>query len=185
VRLHRLSEEIGPDLVVASRAFPLRPTPEPGAAFTGTYREEGWRRCGALSAGDGLTFTPWPHGALPGWSLPALEAAKCVAKQGEALFARLHLKLYDAYFRESRNIGDPHEVIRIVGECDGVDVDRFVADYRAGRGRDAVLSDYEAAVTEHGVRSIPTVIAPVARRALVGLAEAAAYRALVEDAASA
>jgi hypothetical protein len=33
-------------------------------------------------------------------------------------------------------------------------------------------------------RSIPTVIAPAARRALVGLTEAAAYRALMENAAS-
>ena len=183
VRLHRLSEPTWPDLVVESRAFPLRPAPEPGAQFTGTYRVEGWRRCSAISTGDGITLTPWPHGVLPAWSLPALEAAKCVAKQGEALFARVHLELYEAYFRDSRNISDPHEVIRIVGESPGVDVDRFVADYRAGAGRNAVVSDFEAAVTEDGVRSIPTVIAPATRRALVGLAETATYRALVEEAA--
>ena len=63
-------------------------------------------------------------------------------------------------------------------------MERFIADYRAGIGREAVVSDYETAVTEHGVRSIPTVIVPETGRALVGLADIADYRALVEDAAA-
>jgi predicted DsbA family dithiol-disulfide isomerase len=181
VRLRKLGQELGPALVLESRAFPLRPAPERGVPFKGTYREEGWRRCGVMTAADGITFTPWPHDALPGWSLPALEAAKCVAKQGEELFERVHPALFRAYFTESRNIGDPEEVIRIVGEA-GIDVERFVADYRSGIGRQAVVSDYESAV-EYGVRSIPTVIVPSTGRSLVGLADMATYRAAVEEAA--
>src|SRR5688572_4452897 len=146
-------------VTIEERAFPLRPAPERGVPFRGTYREAGWQRCHEMSQGDGVTFTPWPHAEMPGWSLPALEAAKCVAKQGEAAFARVHLALFRAYFTESRNIADPNDVIRIVGE-QGVDVDRFVADYRGGIGRAGVIADYEAAVNEHGVRSIPTVIVP-------------------------
>ena len=75
--------------------------------FKGTYREDGWRRCGAMAAADGITFTPWPHAAMPNCSLPALEAAKCVARQGDALFERVHPALFDAYFTRSRNIADP------------------------------------------------------------------------------
>ena len=119
---------------------------------------------------------------MPGWSLPALEAAKCVRKQGEELFDRVDQRLFEAFFTESRNIADPHEIIAIVSEC-GVDVDRFVADYRAGLGRPDVVSDHEAAVNEHGVRSIPTVVVPSTGRALVGLVDTAAYRAAVEEAA--
>jgi predicted DsbA family dithiol-disulfide isomerase len=182
VRLRKLASELGDRLLVESRAFPLRPAPEAGVPFKGTYREEGWRRCNAMTAEDGITFSPWPHAALPGWSLPALEAAKCVAKQGDELFERVHLALYRAYFTESRNIGDPDEVIRIVAET-GVDRDRFITDYRAGIGRQAVVSDYEAAVNEHGVRSIPAVIVPATGRALVGLADMATYRAAVDEAA--
>jgi len=37
-------------------------------------------------------------------------------------------------------------------------------------------------VSEHGVRSIPTVIVPDTGRALVGLADYAVYRAAVEEA---
>ncbi len=135
-----------------------------------------------MSVTDDITFTPWPHAATPGWSLPALEAAKCVARQGRDVFERVDLRLFQAYFTDSVNIGDPAEVTRIVGDS-GVDMERFTADYRSGIGRQAVVRDYQAAVEEHGVRSIPTVIATSSGRALVGLADLAAYRALVEESA--
>ena len=60
---------------------------------------------------------------------------------------------------------------------------RFRADREAGFARAAVLADYEAAVNEHGVRAIPTVIVPATGRALVGLAELSLYRSAIEEAA--
>jgi predicted DsbA family dithiol-disulfide isomerase len=160
----------------------LRPTPTAGAPFKGTYREEGWRRCGQMSAEDGITFTPWPHPVMPGFSLPALEAAKCIAKQGDEVFERVHMALYETYFTRSLDIADPAVLARLVGEAGG-DLARFNADLGAGLARAAVMSDYEAAVTEHGVRAIPTVILPETGRALVGLADLATYRAAIEEAA--
>ena len=136
-----------------------------------------------MSAGDGIVFTPWPHEALPGWSLPALEAAKCVALQGGPAFERAHLRLYRALFTEGRNIADRGEVERIVAAAD-IDVDRFRDDYAAGAGREAVIADYRAAV-EHEVQSIPTVVIPETGRCLVGLAELSQYRAAVDEAARA
>jgi predicted DsbA family dithiol-disulfide isomerase len=135
-----------------------------------------------MSAVDGITFTPWPHESMPGFSLPALEAAKCVAKQGEALFERAHQALFEAYFTRSLDIADPAVLARVIGEI-GADGPRFEADLASGLARQAVLADYEAAVTEHGVRAIPTVIFPETGRALVGLADLAVYRAAVEEAA--
>ena len=155
--------------------------PDRAVRFTGTYREQGWRRCAAMSAGDGIGLTPWPHEELPGWSLPALEAAKCVAKQGDELFARVHVKLYEAFFTESRNIADPAVVADVVA-ASGADMARFAADFEAGIGHEAIVSDYEAAVAEHGVHSIPTVIVAETGRALVGLADLSVYRAAVEEA---
>jgi predicted DsbA family dithiol-disulfide isomerase len=149
--------------------------------FKGTYREDGWRRCGQMAAADGITFTPWPHAAMPSWSLPALEAAKCVARQGDQRFERVNLALFEAYFTHSRNIADPSVVREIVAAA-GADLPRFDADLESGAGREAVVKDYEAAVAE-GVRSIPTVIAPETGRALVGLVDASMYRAAVEEAA--
>ncbi len=135
-----------------------------------------------MSADDGIVFTPWPHPLMPGHSLPALEAAKCAAKQGDEVFERVHRALYQAYFTRSLNIADPAVLARIVGEA-GADLTRFEADLGAGFAREAVVADYEAAVTEHGVRAIPTVILPETARALVGLVDLATYRAAVEEAA--
>ena len=98
-----------------------------------------------------------------------------------AIFARLHLRLYEAFFTESRNIADREEVMRIVAEA-GCDMARFAADYASGIGREAVQSDFEAAMAE-GVRSIPTVIVAATGRSLVGLADLTGYRAAVEAAA--
>jgi predicted DsbA family dithiol-disulfide isomerase len=181
VRLRKLADELGDALVIEERAFPLRPAPEANVPFKGTYREAGWQRCHAMSKEDGITFTPWPHPSMPGFSLPALQAAKCVQKQGHDAFRRVHLALFHAYFTESRNIADPDEIVRIV-TATGVDVERFVADYRAGIGRDEVISDYEAAAGEHGVRSIPTVIVPATGRYLIGLTDLETYRAAIDDA---
>jgi predicted DsbA family dithiol-disulfide isomerase len=175
-----LQDELGPSLSVEHRAFPLRPTPVPAVSFKGTYREDGWRRCGQMAAADGITFTPWPHAQMPNWSLPALEAAKCVARQGDEVFERVNLALFEAFFTHSRNIADP-AVVREVVAATGADLRRFDADLESGAGREAVVKDYEAAVAE-GVRSIPTVIAPETGRALVGLVDATMYRAAVEEA---
>jgi len=135
-----------------------------------------------MSEPDGIVFNPWPHrDHYPRWSLPALEAAKCVARQGPEALDRVHLRLYEAFFTRGLDVGDPGVVVDVVSEG-GVDVDRFLADYRAGLGRDAVIADYEEAV-ENGIRSIPTVIFPASGRALVGLADLEQYRAAVEEAA--
>lgn len=181
MRLRSLAEEYGPRLRVEWRAFPLRPEPVAGVPFRGTRREEGWRRCAAMSAPDGISFTPWPHETLPGWSLPALEGAKCAALQGEDRFARAHVRLFHAYFGESRDIGDPAEVRRVVTDA-GVDVTRYDADIASGAARRAVLADHREAV-ERGVQAIPTVIVDGPARPLVGLADPAAYRAAIEAAA--
>jgi predicted DsbA family dithiol-disulfide isomerase len=135
-----------------------------------------------MSVADGITFTPWPHASMPGFSLPALEAAKCVAKQGDEVFERVHQALFEAYFTRSLDISDPVVLARVIGEA-GADVARFEADLAAGFAPAAVVADYEAAVTEHGVRAIPTVILPETGRAIVGLADLAVYRAAIEEAA--
>jgi predicted DsbA family dithiol-disulfide isomerase len=168
------------ELTLEERAFPLRPVPDPNARFKGTYRVAGWRRCGAMAADDGVVFTPWPHDDYPNWSLPALEATKCVELQGDrAVDDRLHLALFEAFFTKSRNIARPDEVARIV-EAAGADMARFRADYEAGAGREPVLRDYRTAVEDDGIQGIPTVIVPGSGERVVGLADLDTYRAAVE-----
>jgi predicted DsbA family dithiol-disulfide isomerase len=174
VRLRKLQAERS-DLVIRWRAFPLRPTPDPTATFKGTYREAGWRRCRDLATDTGVTFRMWERPDFPSSSMPALEAAKCVALQGDGLFEALHLKLYGAFFGEGVNIGVPEEVVGVVRTVPGLDLTRFLSDYEAGKGRQAVLDDYDSAVREHGVRAIPTVVLANGRR-IVGAVSLAEYR---------
>jgi predicted DsbA family dithiol-disulfide isomerase len=169
---------MGPRLVIEWRPFPLRPVPDPSATFKGTYREEAWRRCRAAAESDGLAFNLWSRDDFPAWSLPALEAARCVALQGEDLFRRLHLALYEAFFAHGRNIGVREEVVLVVKDS-GADMPRFRSDYESGTAREWVLREYEQAVTRVGIRAIPTVIINGGRR-VVGLVGRAEYRRVLE-----
>ena len=172
---------MGGRLSVNWKAFPLRPTPDPSVTFKGTYREEAWKRCAAMAEPDGIVFTMWSRNDYPTWSLPALEAAKCVALQGEEAFRRLHLRLYEAFFTRGVNISVPEEVSQVVRES-GADMTRFLADYESGKARDRVLHDYEEAVTREGVRAIPTIIGDGGQR-VVGLVSAVEYRKMLEASA--
>lgn len=171
---------MGDHLKIEWKAFPLRPEPDPTATFKGTYREEGWRRCGAMAEPDGIRFNPWPREDYPNWSLPALEAAKCVALQGEEAFDRLHLRLYDAFFGRGINIASPDELVGVIRES-GADMSRFLADFQSGSARGAVVRDYEDALTRDHVRAIPTIIVEGGRR-LTGLADVSEYRKAIESA---
>lgn len=181
MRLQRIQQEMGARLVLEWKAFPLRPVPDPSATFKGTYREEGWKRCAAMAEADGVVFTMWGRDDYPTWSLPALEAAKCVALQGEDLFRRLHLRLYEAFFTRGKNIALPEEVVEVVSES-GADMTRFLADYESGKAREWVLQDYEEAITRGGVRAIPTVVVDGGQR-VVGLVSGVEYRRMLEAAA--
>ena len=164
-------------LSIEWKAFPLRPVPDPSVTFQGTYREEAWKRCAAMAEPDRVVFTMWSRDDYPTWSLPALEAAKCVALQGEEAFRRLHLRLYEAFFTRGVNISVPEEVSQVVRES-GADMTRFLADYESGKARDWVLHDYEEAVTREGVRAIPTIIGEGGQR-VVGLVSAVEYRRML------
>ena len=110
-----------------------------------------------MTAPDGVKFTMWARDDYPTWSLPALEAAKCVALQGEELLERVHLLLFEAFFTKGNNIGNREEVTEVVRGA-GVEMDQFLADYNSGTARAQVLKDYEEALTTYRVTAIPTVI---------------------------
>src|SRR3989304_1278586 len=118
---------MGGRLSINWKAFPLPPTPDPSVTFKGTYREEAWKRCAAMAEPDGIVFTMWSRNDYPTWSLPALEAAKCVALQGEEAFRRLHLRLSEAFFTRGVNISVPEEVSQ-VGRGPAAHMTRFLAD---------------------------------------------------------
>ncbi len=99
----------------------------------------------------------WTRFDFPQWSLPALEAAKCAELQGAEAFERMHLSLFKAFFEEGLNIGQPAEVIEVARRA-GLDMEQFLKDYEHGSQRNRILEEHKQAVSQYGVRAIPTVV---------------------------
>ena len=125
--------------------------------FKGTYREAAWQRAATMSASDGVEIKMWSRDDYPTWSLPALEAAKCAALQGDEALERVHLLLFEAFFSKGINVGNREEVIEVVRGA-GVKMDRFLNDYDSGAARVQVLKEYEEALSTYQVSAIPTII---------------------------
>ena len=104
VRLRRLEEELGSDLVITWRSYLLRPAPK-GERDAERFRAytQSWLR--PAEEEDSGTFRPWATDAAPpSHSVPAHVAAKAAATLGRDEFHRMHDALLYAYFAENRDI---------------------------------------------------------------------------------
>jgi predicted DsbA family dithiol-disulfide isomerase len=176
VRLRDVQAEYGDRVRVHWRAFPLIPGEQPGRRATDRTRQ-GWLRAGAEEPRAG--FVPPPlDTVLPASSGPALTAAKCAERQGEAGFVSFHERLFTAQFRENRDIGSPTVLWALAREC-GLDMERFRADYGAGDAFQAVLRDCAEGAAWFGVSALPTVVFDE-KLSLVGAVPVERYRALLD-----
>jgi predicted DsbA family dithiol-disulfide isomerase len=176
VRLRDVQQEYGDRVEIRWRAFPLVPDQQPGRRATDKTRQ-GRLRAGAEE--PRARFAPPALGtALPASSVPALTAAKCAERQGEAGFARFHERLFTAQFHDNQDIGHPDVLWALAREC-GLDMDRFRADYGAGEAFQAVLRDCAEGAAWFGVSALPTVIFDE-KLSLVGAVPVERYRALLD-----
>lgn len=106
---------------------------------------------------DGINWKMWERDDYPNWSLPALEAAKCAALQSPEAADDVHFRLFRGFFEEGINLAEPEELLALIRQAP-LDFDRFLADFTSGRARQAVLDDYNSAVTTYMVSAIPTVV---------------------------
>ena len=146
--------------------------------FKGTRREASWRRIAAMVEADGITWNMWQRDDYPNWSLPALEAAKCAALQGDAAFDDMHFRLFRAFFEHGVNIAKPDEIMQLAQQAP-LDYDRFVDDFTSGRTRRAILEEYETALNDYWVHAIPTVVFNDSER-IVGAVPTEAYLKVLE-----
>ena len=175
MRLREIEQAYGDRVRVHWRAFPLIPGEQPDRRVTEKTRL-GWQRVGAEE--PRATFVPPPLDApLPSSSIPALTAAKCAERQGEAAFARFHDRLFTALFRDGLDIARP-DVLRNLACEVLLDVARFEADY-AGEAYESVLSDCAEGAAWFGVSGLPTVILNE-KLSLVGAVPAERYRMLID-----
>ena len=75
---------------------------------------------------------------------------------GAATQDALNTELFDAYFRQGRNVADPATLVDIAVGV-GMDRDRVTADLAGSRGRKEVLQELRAA-TEMGITAVPTFV---------------------------
>lgn len=91
------------------------------------------------------------------YSIPALAAIKCAEKQGGP---QMHQKFYDAlqeglYIR-GENVNDI-DVFKKYAEEFGLDVPRFISDYRSGIYHELVVKEFEQS-RNAGIEAIPATI---------------------------
>jgi predicted DsbA family dithiol-disulfide isomerase len=175
VRLREIEQVYGDRVRVLWRAFPLIAGEQPDRRVTEKTRS-GWQKVGAEE--PRAIFVPPPLDApLPTSSIPALTAAKCAERQGDAAFARLHDRLFTALFRDGLDIARP-DVLRTLAREVSLDVARFEADY-GGEAYESVLSDCAEGAAWFGVSGLPTVILNE-KLSLVGAVPIERYRMLID-----
>jgi len=175
VRLREIRQAYGDRVRVHWRTFPLIPGEQPDRRVTQKTRD-GRLRVGAEE--PRACFVPPPLDApLPSSSIPALTAAKCAERQGDAAFERFHDRLFTAHFRDNLDIGRP-DVLRGLARETGLDLARFEADY-AREAYEAVLHDCAEGAAWFGVSGLPTVILNE-KLSLVGAVPTERYRLLID-----
>jgi predicted DsbA family dithiol-disulfide isomerase len=175
VRLREIQQAYGDRVHLRWRAFPLIPGEQPDRRVTQKTRD-GWQRIGAEEP-RACFAPPEIDTPLPSSSVPALTAAKCAERQGDAAFDRFHDRLFTALFRDHLDIARP-DVLRTLARETGLDLARFEADY-ASEAYEAVLRDCAEGAAWFGVSGLPTVILNE-RLSLVGAVPVERYRLLID-----
>ena len=177
-RIERLRKEHG--VQVRFVHFPLHPeTPQEGRSLEDLFAGRGYdipkmqAQMRARMAAEGL---PYGERKMTYNSRLAQELAKWAESQpgGEAV----HDALFRAYFVDGRNIGDPHELIKI-SESIGLPASeaREVIEKRTHKA--AVDADWEKS-RQYGVTGVPTFV--VGERGVVGAQPYEALEQLVKQA---
>ena len=176
MRLDDIVQAYGDRVCVQWRTFPLIPGEQPGRRVT-EKTCEGRRRVSAEEP-RARFVAPAVDTALPSSSIPALTAAKCAERQGDAAFDRFHRRLFAAHFGDNRDISRPDVLLGVARAC-ALDIERFRRDYADGEAYQSVLHDCAEGAAWFGVSALPTVVFNE-KLSLVGAVPAERYRLLID-----
>lgn len=105
----------------------------------------------------GLPFDlPAVGSPYPRSSFPAQEASQWVARHAPGAFAEFNLALFEAFFGETRDIGDPLVLADLVRRFD-LSGEELLTALGEGSMQDAVFDDHVSAL-ERGITGIPAVL---------------------------
>ncbi len=179
VRLERLHDELGDELVLRWHSFLLQPQPraKPIDSFR-RYTERWFAPSGPATAAPDVEFRPWHDETPPTHSVPPAIAVEAAKRFGEPLATRYHLALMRGYFVDHRDVSAREVVLDVAREV-GIDPDALAAALRDDGAalHDRVLADHHAALDE-GITAVPTVVvpAPNGRFPIPGAQELESYR---------
>ena len=176
MRLHSIQDTYGERVRLHWRTFPLIPDHRPGRRCT--LQTQAGRQRVAQEEPRALFAPPPLESVLPASSIPALTAAKCAERQGEASFAHFHQQLFVAHFHDHLDISRQDVLWRLAHDS-GLDLLRFQQDYRNGEAYQAVLHDYAEGAAWFGVSALPTVVFNE-KVSLVGAVAEERYRLLLD-----
>lgn len=136
------------------RPFPLEVAGDEGAAPRDILEQEWW--LAALQEPE-ARFAPYQGEDWPTTTLPAFEAVWCAAQQNAELAHTYDLRIRQAFFAESRNIGRRDVLLALAAEMD-FDMAQFRRAFDSGTARAAVLEERRIGQERYHVRGTPTLM---------------------------
>jgi predicted DsbA family dithiol-disulfide isomerase len=153
VRLHKLMPEYQGRIRFRIRPFPLEVL-RGEAAPRDILEQEWW--LAAIQEPD-AQFAPYRGDDWPTTTLPAFEAVWCAAQQSDDLAHTYDLRIRQAFFAESRNIGRRDTLLTLAEEV-GLDMAAFVRAFESDAPRLAVLDEQRVGQEQYHVRGTPTLM---------------------------
>ncbi len=136
------------------RPFPLEIAGDEGPAPRDILQQEWWL---AALQEPAAKFAPYQGEDWPSTTLLAFEAVWCAARQSAELALSYDLRIRQAFFAESRNIGR-REVLLTLAEEVGLDLPTFTREFDNGAARSAVLEELHLGQERYQVRGTPTLM---------------------------
>lgn len=153
MRLHTILPEYQGRVRFRLRPFPLE-VADGEAAPRDILEQEWWL---AALQEPSARFAPFQGDEWPTTTLPAFEAVWCATEQNEDLAHVFDLRIRQAFFAESRNIGR-REVLLELAEEVGLDRQAFARAFDSGVARAAVLEERRVGQEQYRVRGTPTLM---------------------------
>jgi predicted DsbA family dithiol-disulfide isomerase len=153
VRLHAVMPELRGRATLRIRPFPLELI-DAESAPRDILDQEWWL---AAIQEPAAAFAPYRNDDWPTTTLPAFEAAWCAARQGDEAALTYDLRVRQAFFKESRNIGR-WDVLHEIAAESGLDRQRFARDVASGEARAAVVEEARLGRERYGVAGTPTLM---------------------------
>jgi predicted DsbA family dithiol-disulfide isomerase len=154
VRLRRVKEEYGESASITWKSRPLMVGDVPGRQIS-PHSVASRMRAGLEEEG---LFNPWDENQpYPSSSMPAQVASKSALLQGEEAFERFHTAVFQAFFRDCRDISESEILFSLAANA-GLDMEKFDTDSKSDKRRQEVMADVEEVRSQYEGWGVPLTV---------------------------